>query len=57
MDHLLWHCQSVGGRPPGVRGLGVLQSRLGWPSGRADDNAILQWHTRVRELILADRYS
>ena len=56
MDHLLWHCSGMEGRPNVAR-LSVLQSRLGWPMGFPNDAAILEWHAQVRALILRDRYS
>ena len=56
LDHLLWHCVALLNRPV-TRNLGILQARLGWPSCRANDVAILEWHVAVRAKILADRYA
>ena len=41
LDHLLWRCVALPNRPV-TRNLGILQARFGWPSGRANDVAILE---------------
>ena len=54
LDRLLWRCVALPNWPV-TRNLGILQARFGWPSGRANDVAILEWHAAVRATILADR--
>ena len=56
LDHLLWRCVALPNRPV-TRNLGILQARFGWPSGRANDVAVLDWHVAVGAKILADRYA
>ena len=66
LDHVLWKCNGLGGRPIVVDGLVVLdkmdklQRRLGWPMARKKpsplDVEIMRWHIKVKTAILEMRH-
>ena len=55
-DHVLWHCTGLPERPPCPRPRDSLAARLAWPTGHANDEAIIQWAVKVREWIRLERY-
>ena len=56
IDHLAWACSMRSAGRPTWKG-DVAQARFGWPSGHAQDDAILSWLIAVRKGILDARYS
>ena len=55
-DHVLWHCTGLPERPPCPRPRDSLAARMAWPTGHANDEAIIQWAVKVREWIRLERY-
>ena len=58
-EHLLWRCTELAQDRPGVQPADQLQRRLGWPAPgpkSAQDEAILDWCTAVRQKMLSHRH-